>query len=179
MHFNFGKLKVGPSYPCLVVAEMSGNHGGSYKRAVKILEAAKRAGANAIKLQTYTADTLTLKTYKKDFLIPKNSPWSNYKNLWNLYNYAFTPWEWQKKIFAKARKLGMEIFSSPFDEKAVDFLKSLNCCAYKIASSEINHIPLLEKVAETKKPIILSTGLAAKKDIDLAIQTLRKKRLEK
>lgn len=174
MNFQIGRFKIGDNSPTLIVAEMSGNHCGSFDRAIKIIKAAKRAGANAIKLQTYTADTITLKSNKKDFLISKKSPWSHHKNLWNLYNHAYTPWKWQKKIFAKAKNIGLNIFSSPFDEYAVDFLKSLNCCAYKIASSEINHIPLLEKVAKTNKPVILSTGLASEKDIDLAIYTLKK-----
>ena len=178
MNFKLGKLNVGDGYKSLIVAEMSGNHGGSYSRAVKILYAAKKAGADAIKLQTYTADTITLKSSNRDFLIPKNSPWHKHKNLWNLYGSAYTPWKWHKKLFIKARKIGLEIFSSPFDESAVDFLQSLNCCAYKIASSEINHIPLLEKVAKTKKPVILSTGVASEHDVNLAINILRKKNVK-
>ena len=173
MVIKIGKRSVGNGEPCFVVAEMSGNHGGSLNRALKIVRAAKRAGADAIKLQTYTADTITFKSDKKDFLIPKSSPWFDYKTLWNLYNKAHTPWEWHKKIFNEAKSLKLEIFSTPFDEFAVEFLEKLNCPAYKIASSEINHVPLLEKVAKTKKPIILSTGLSELTDLTLAVNVLR------
>jgi pseudaminic acid synthase len=174
MSFNFGKLKIGKKFPSLIVAEMSGNHCGSLKRAIQLIKAAKKSGADAIKLQTYTADTITLKSNRRDFLISKKSPWHNKKSLWNLYKYAHTPWHWHQKLFKEARKIGLEIFSSPFDETAVDFLETLKCCAYKIASSEINHIPLLKRVSLTKKPVIISTGLASRKDIDLAINTLKK-----
>tara|TARA_B110000238_G_C16117295_1_gene435482 strand:+ start:871 stop:1926 length:1056 start_codon:yes stop_codon:yes gene_type:complete len=179
MNIKFGKTLIGNNKKSFVIAEMSGNHNSSLSKAMKIILAAKKCGACAIKLQTYTADTITIKSNKKDFLIPKNSPWSKKKNLWNLYNYAHTPWAWHKKLFDYANKIGIEIFSSPFDDSAVDLLESLNCKAYKIASSEINHIPLLERVAKTKKPIFLSTGLASYKDIDLAIKTLRKKKVKK
>ena len=179
MSFSVGKIRIGENFPSLIVAEMSGNHAGSLKRAINLIKAAKRSGASAIKLQTYTADTITLKSNKKDFLIPKKSPWNNKKNLWNLYDYAHTPWSWHKKLFKEARKIRLEIFSSPFDETAVDFLEKLNCCAYKIASSEINHIPLLKRISLTKKPVIISTGLASKKDIDLAINTLKYEGIKK
>ena len=179
MNIKFGKTLIGHNKKSFVIAEMSGNHNSSLNEAMKIIFAAKKCGASAIKLQTYTADTITIKSNKKDFLIPKDSPWRDKKNLWTLYNYAHTPWAWHKKLFNYANKIGIEIFSSPFDESAVDFLESLNCKAYKIASSEINHIPLLERVAKTKKPIFLSTGLASYKDIDLAIKTLRRKKVKK
>ena len=175
MSFNFGKLKIGKKFPSLIVAEMSGNHCGSLKRAIQLIKAAKKSGADAIKLQTYTADTITLKSNRRDFLISKKSPWHNKKSLWNLYKDAHTPWHWHQKLFKEARKIGLEIFSSPFDIHAVDFLEKMNCPAYKIASPEINHIPLIERVARTKKPIILSLGLANKSDIDLALKTIRKK----
>jgi len=179
MNIDFGKKKVGKNFSSLIVAEMSGNHGGSLKRAIDIIKAAKKAGADAIKLQTYTSDTITLKSNKKDFKISKKSPWYKKIFLWNLYNYAHTPWRWHKRLFSEAKKIGLEIFSSPFDETAVDFLENLNCCAYKIASSEINHIPLLKRVSLTNKPIILSTGLANIKDVDLAIKTLKKEGVKK
>jgi pseudaminic acid synthase len=159
-----------------VVAEMSGNHNGKLSRALNIIKAAKRAGADAIKLQTYRADTITLNSNKKDFLInnlSKKNQWKKFKTFYNLYEHASTPWEWHKKLFLFAQKLKLEIFSSPFDESAVDFLESLNCPAYKIASPEITHIPLLEKVAKTNKPIIISTGLALEKDIKLAIKAVK------
>ena len=174
INFYLGKTPVGESHPAFIVAELSGNHGGSLKRALKLIEKAKKAGANAIKLQTYTADTITLKTKNRDFKININSPWSKFKDYWSLYNFAHTPWHWHKTLFKKAKNLGMEIFSSPFDESAVDFLESLNCSAYKIASPEINHIPLIEKIGKTKKPVILSIGLGNLEDIKLALKTLRK-----
>ncbi len=179
MNIKIGKKIIGQNKESFIIAEMSGNHNASINKAMKIILAAKKCGADAIKLQTYTADTITIKSNKKDFLIPTSSPWKKKKNLWNLYNYAHTPWSWHPKLFNYAKKIGIEIFSSPFDETAVDFLESLGCKAYKIASSEINHIPLIEKVAETKKPVFLSTGLASFKDIDLAIKTLKKKNVQK
>jgi len=174
MKFKIGQTTIGENTPCFVVAELSGNHNGDFNRVKKMILKAKKAGANAIKLQTYTADTITLNSNKSDFKIIKNTPWKNHGNLWNLYNSAFTPWKWHKKIFKLARKLKIEIFSSPFSESAVELLENLNCSAYKIASAEINHIPLLEKVAKTKKPVILSIGLANLSDIKIAISTLKK-----
>ena len=173
MNIKIGKYIIGKDHPCFIVAEMSGNHNKSLTRAIKIIKAAKRAGANAIKLQTYKADTITLKCKKKDFAIGKSSPWAKSKLMWNLYNNASTPWKWHKKLFHEARKNKLEIFSSPFDESAVDFLENLNCPAYKIASPEINHFPLLKKVAKTKKPVILSTGLSGLKDLKIAVTFLR------
>ena len=168
MKIKIGQIYLGDNLPCFVVAEMSGNHGGKIGRALEIIRLAKKAGANAIKLQTYTADSITLKSNKKDFIISKNSPWFKKKNLWNLYKLAHTPLEWHKRLFNEAKKIKLEIFSSPFDEKAVDFLEELKCPAYKIASPEINHNPLIEKVAKTNKPVILSTGLSTYKDIQIA-----------
>ena len=173
MKIKIGQIYLGHNLPCFVVAEMSGNHNGKISRALKIIHSAKKAGANAVKLQTYTADSITLKSNRKDFIISRDSPWFKKKNLWNLYKFAHTPIEWHKRLFQEAKKMKIEIFSSPFDESAVDFLEKLNCPAYKIASPEINHIPLLEKVAKTKKPVILSTGLSTYKDIKLAIKTIR------
>ena len=163
MEVQIGKIIIGSKHPCCVVGEMSGNHGGKISRALKIIHAVKKAGA----------DSITLKSNRKDFIISRDSPWFKKKNLWNLYKFAHTPIEWHKKLFQEAKKIKLEIFSTPFDESAVDFLERLNCPAYKIASAEINHIPLLEKVAKTKKPIILSTGLSTYKDIKLAIKTIR------
>ena len=172
MKFKIGKTLVGKNAPNFIVAELSGNHNGEFRRIKKMVYEAKKAGANAIKLQTYTPDTITLKSNKNDFKIIKNSPWKKKGNLWNLYNSAFTPWDWHNKIFQLARKLKLEVFSSPFDENAVDLLQTLNCSAYKIASPEINHVPLLEKVAKTKKPVILSIGLANITDIKFALKIL-------
>ena len=120
----------------MIIAEISANHNNNFGTIKRLINSAKKNGADLIKIQTYTADTLTIKSNKKDFQIKRKNPWSKNKNLWNLYNHAYTPWKWQKKIFVKAKNIGLNIFSSPFDEYAVDFLKSLNCCAYKIASSE-------------------------------------------
>jgi len=174
-NFKIGKKKIGYKYKTFIVAEISGNHGGKIKNAIKLIKKAKEAGADAVKLQTYTPDTITLNCNKKDFRISEKSPWKKFKNFWNLYNYAHTPFEWHKKLFNYAKKINIEIFSSPFDEHAVDLLEKLECPAYKIASPEINHIPLLERVAATKKPVILSTGLASIKEIYDALKILKKK----
>ena len=170
---RIGKTVLGSGHPTFIVAEMSANHGGTLDRALEIVRSAKRAGADAIKLQTYTADTITLKCDREDFRITGSSPWGNYSTLWALYDEAFTPWDWHAAIFQEARKLELEVFSSPFDESAVDLLESLSCSAYKIASPEITHVPLLERVAQTGKPVIISTGIAELADIELALATLR------
>ena len=171
---KIGKKLVGNNHPCRVVAELSGNHDGNFNRMKKLMLSAKKSGADYLKIQTYTPDKITLKSNKKDFLITNNSPWKSKKNLWNLYNKAYTPWSWHKKIFDYAKKIKIDLFSSPFDESAVDMLEKLKCPAYKIASAEINHIPLIEKIAKTKKPVILSIGLANIEDIRLALKTLKK-----
>lgn len=173
MNIQLGDIKIGYNCPTFIVAEMSGNHGGSIENAIKIVHAAKRAGADAIKLQTYTADTITIKSNKPDFCILDGTAWEKHKTLWDLYNEAHTPWEWHEEIFKVARHIGLEVFSSPFDESAVDFLEALNVKIYKIASPEITNIPLLEKVAKTKKPVILSTGVCDLDDIVLALKTLQ------
>ena len=174
MKFKIGRKYIGDKCPALIVAELSGNHGGSFARIKKMMIKAKESGADMIKLQTYTADTITLNSNRSDFRINKNTPWKKDKNLWDLYNKASTPWKWHKKIFQMGKKLKIDIFSSPFDESAVDLLEELNCPVYKIASAEINHIPLLIKVAKTKKPVIISIGLANLKEVKLAIKTLKK-----
>ena len=170
---RIGKCALGFGHPTFIVAEMSGNHGGSLERALKIVRAAKRSGADAIKLQTYTADTITLKSEREDFRIPGGTPWAGHSFLWDLYEKAHTPWDWHEAIFREARGLQMEAFSSPFDESAVELLERLEVPAYKIASPEITHVPLLERVARTGKPIIISTGVAELVDIDLALSVLR------
>ena len=144
MQVKIGDKILGKGYPTFIVAEMSGNHGGSLETALEIVHAAKRSGADAVKLQTYTADTITLKCNKEDFKILSDSPWASHSTLWDLYNKAHTPWEWHESIFNEARKIGIEIFSSPFDTSAVELLESLNVSVYKIASPEITNIPLLE-----------------------------------
>ena len=152
-------INIGTKYRPKIIAEISGNHNGSLKKAIKLIEAAKKSGADFVKLQTYTADTLTLKSSNKDFQITdKKSLWTG-ETLYNLYKKAYTPWEWHKKLFQVAKKNKITIFSTPFDETAVDFLEKLNTPAYKIASFENNHIPLLQKILKTKKPLIVSTGI--------------------
>lgn len=178
MEFKIGNTLVGDNHPTFIVAEMSANHNGSLEQAIEIVRSAKRCGANAIKIQTYTADTITVNSDKRDFLISKDSPWANYKTLWNLYDAAHTPWEWHDKIFNEAKRLELEFFSSPFDNTAVDFLEELDVGAYKIASPEITNIPLIKKVAKTGKPVLISSGLSGFNDLDLAVKTLRQLKSE-
>jgi pseudaminic acid synthase len=155
-----------------IIAELSANHNGSMATAIETIRAAKRAGADCIKLQTYTADTITIDCDKDDFLI-KGTIWEG-KNLYKLYQEAYTPWEWHKELFKIAKEEGLVCFSSPFDKTAVDFLETLNVPAYKIASFEITDIPLIEYVASKGKPIILSTGIAEEADIELALDACRR-----
>jgi pseudaminic acid synthase len=154
------------------IAEISANHNGSLFHAKKLIRIAKRYGADAVKLQTYTPDTLTIKSNRSDFKI-RGGLW-NGKTLWDLYSKAQTPFEWHKELFDYAKKLKIICFSTPFDESAVDLLESLNCPFYKVASFEMNHIPLIKKIAQTNKPIIISTGMANLKEIDLAYKTAKK-----
>ena len=153
------------------VAEISANHNGSLLHAKKLIKIAKKYGADAVKLQTYTPATLTIKSDKPDFKI-RGGLW-NGKTLWDLYEKAQTPFEWHEELFRYAKKLKIICFSTPFDESAVDLLKSLNCPFYKVASFEMNHIPLIKKIAQTNKPIIISTGMANLKEIDLAYKTAK------
>jgi pseudaminic acid synthase len=153
-----------------IVAELSANHNGSLKTAIDTIISAKRTGADAIKLQTYTADTLTIDCKKEDFLIKSGSIWDG-RTYYDLYKEAYTPWEWHEELFRIAREEGLVCFSSPFDRTAVDFLESLNNPIYKIASFEITDIPLIEYAASKGKPIIISTGIATEEDIQLAIDT--------
>jgi len=155
-----------------IIAELSANHNGSIQTAVETIRAAKRAGANAIKLQTYRPDTITLDSHQKDFLIDDNSIWRG-QNLYDLYKKAYTPWEWHPKLFEVAKEEGLICFSSPFDLTAVDFLEELNNPIYKIASFEITDIPLIRYVASKGKPIIISTGIATDKDIKLALKACK------
>jgi pseudaminic acid synthase len=153
------------------IAEISANHNGSLQQAKKIIHTAKKYGADAVKLQTYTPDTMTIKSNKSDFKI-KGGLWDG-KTLWDLYEKAQTPFEWHKELFDYAKKLKITCFSTPFDESAVDLLESLNCPFYKVASFEMNHIPLIKRIAQTKKKIIISTGMANLKEIDLAYKTAK------
>ncbi len=156
----------------IIIAEISGNHNQSLDTAFSILKNAKRIGLQYIKLQTYKPDTLTLNSKKSEFKVNKNHKYWGGKNLFELYSEAYTPWEWHKIIFQKALKLGIKCFSTPFDDTAVDLLEKCKCPAYKIASFEITHLPLIKKVALTRKPVIMSTGMASKEEIHDAINTL-------
>lgn len=167
-----GKREIGPGKPVFIVAEMSGNHGQSFKRALKIIEAAADAGVDAIKLQTYTADTMTLDCHNKYFQIKDSGLWSG-QSLYELYKKAYTPWEWQPKLKAYAEKRGLIFFSSPFDDTAVDFLEKMKVEVYKVASLEVVDIPLLERIGKTKKPVIMSRGASNREEIKLAIKTLK------
>jgi pseudaminic acid synthase len=155
-----------------IIAELSANHNGSINTAIETIRAAKRAGADCIKLQTYTADTITLDCDKDDFII-KGTIWEG-RNLYSLYKEAYTPWEWHEELFKVAKEEELICFSSPFDKTAVDFLETLEVPAYKIASFEITDIPLIEYVASKGKPIILSTGIAEKEDIELALDACKR-----
>lgn len=155
-----------------IIAEMSANHNGDLGRALSIVDAAAKAGADAVKLQTYTADTITLDCQNKYFETPKGSLWEG-RTLYDLYAKAYTPWEWHRPIMERARELGIGCFSTPFDSTAVDFLENLGVLAYKIASYEIRDIPLIKKVAGTGKPMLISTGIATLEDIYRAVETCR------
>ena len=172
-HFLIGSRKIGAGEPPFIIAEMSGNHNQSLDRALAIVEAAATAGAHGIKLQTYTADTMTLNLSHGEFFIkdPK-SLWEG-RSLYELYEEAHTPWEWHKPIFDRARELGLVAFSTPFDATSVEFLESLEVPCYKIASFEIIDLPLIKQVAETGKPMIISTGMASIAEIDDAVRTAR------
>jgi len=155
-----------------LVAEISANHCGSFQLAKKLVSCAKKNGANAVKLQTYTADTMTIKSKKKYFKI-KHGLWKGY-NIWKLYNEAQTPLKWHKKLFYYGKRIGITIFSTPFDESAVDFLEKLKCPMYKVASFEMTDIPLIKKIASTKKPMIISTGLASLEEIETTFKIAKK-----
>lgn len=169
---KIGNIEINHNSATFIIAELSANHNGSIETAIETIKAAKRAGANCIKLQTYTADTMTIDSNKDDFVI-KGTIWDG-QNLHKLYQKAYTPWEWHKTLFKAAKAEGLICFSSPFDKSSVDFLESLNVPAYKIASFEITDIPLIEYVASKGKPIILSTGIATLEDIELAIDACKR-----
>lgn len=170
---KIGGRSIGPEAPPLVIAEMSGNHNQSLDRALAIVEAAAAAGAHALKIQTYTADTMTLDMDQGEFAITDpNSLWAG-KSLYKLYQEAYTPWEWHEPIFRRARELGLIAFSTPFDETAVDFLESMDVPCYKIASFENTDLPLIRKAAATGKPMIVSTGMATAAELDECVRTAR------
>ena len=169
---KIGNKLIGDGHPCFIIAEMSGNHNMDYNRAVEIIKEAKKAGVDAIKLQTYTADTITLKSDKEYFKTGDNTLWRG-MTLYQLYEQAYTPWEWQPRLKQLADELDIILFSSPFDITAVDFLEKMEVPAYKIASYEVNDIQLIRKVAQTGKPILISTGIASMEDIERAVCVCR------
>lgn len=169
---RIGKRTIGAGHPVFVIAEMSANHGHSYEQALELVRTAKLSGADAIKLQTYTPDTLTINCDLPDFQIGKGTLWEG-KNLYKLYGEAYTPWEWQPKLKKEAEALGLICFSTPFDETAVAFLEQMEVPAHKIASFELVDTELLRAVARTGKPVIMSTGMATLEEIEEAVATLR------
>ncbi|HIQ21647.1 MAG TPA: pseudaminic acid synthase [Planctomycetes bacterium] len=168
---QIGTRRIGPGQPPYVVAEMSANHGGSFQRARAIVEAAARAGADAVKLQTYTPETLTIDCHRKPFRI-EAGPWAG-RSLYELYSEAAMPWQWQPRLEQVATDLGIQLFSTPFDASAVDFLEGMDVPAYKIASFELVDLPLLERVARTGKPVLVSTGMATLGEIEEAVGALK------
>ncbi len=164
--------KIGLDFPVYCIAELSGNHNQDFDQAVELIHAARNAGADAVKLQTYTADTLTIQSDQEYFRVGGGTLWDG-RTLYDLYQEAYTPWEWQPKLKSIANELGMDLFSTPFDSTAVDFLEEMNVPAHKIASFELVDLPLIKKVAQTGKPMIISTGMATLSEIDDAVRAAR------
>ncbi len=169
---KIGNRSIGPGHPVYVVAELSANHNQDFEQAVRIVQAAKQAGVDAIKLQTYTPDTITIASDRAEFRIKGGTLWDG-RNLHDLYGEAYTPWEWQPKLQKVAGDLGLDFFSAAFDASAVDFLEKMSVPVHKIASCELVDIPLIRKMAETRKPLIMSTGMASVEEIEEAVQTAR------
>ena len=166
------KIKIGENYPPYVIAELSANHNGSLIKAKETILSAKLNGASAVKMQTYTADSMTINCSEKDFLI-KGGLWDGYL-LYDLYKEASTPYSWHEELFYYAKEIGITLFSTPFDEKAVDFLEDLNTPAYKIASFELTDLPLIKYIAKKNKPILISTGMGSEREIKEAVETIKK-----
>ena len=164
--FEIAGRKIGPGNPCYIIAELSANHGQKIENALALVKVAKDAGADAIKLQTYRADTITIDCDADPFMIKKGTVWEG-QRLYDLYEEAHTPWDWHKAIFDEAAKHGLHCFSSPFDDTAVDFLEELDAPAYKIASFELIDIPLIKYIAKTGKPILMSTGMSSEEEISI------------
>jgi pseudaminic acid synthase len=169
---RIGNRTIGPSQPVYVVAELSANHNQEFENAVRLIHEAKEAGADAVKLQTYTADTITIQSEGEQFRIAGGTLWDG-RTLHDLYGEAYMPWEWQPKLKQAANDLGMDLFSTPFDDSAVDFLEKMNVPAHKVASFELVDIGLIQKIARTGKPIIMSTGMATLEEIEEAVQAAR------
>jgi N-acetylneuraminate synthase len=167
-----GKRSIGPGQPTYVIGEMSANHGQSFDQAVAIVRAAKQAGVDAVKLQTYMPDTITIASDREEFRVGGGTIWDG-RNLHDLYSEAYTPWEWQPKLKKVAEDMGMDLFSSAFDSTAVDFLEEMGVAAHKVASFELVDIPLIQKMARTGKPLIMSTGMANVEEIEEALQSAR------
>ena len=170
---QIGDRKIGPANSTYIIAELSANHGGSIDQALNVIRAMKDAGADAVKLQTYTADTLTLKSDRPEFRVGEGTLWEG-RTLYDLYEEAHTPWEWHEQLFQLANELGMDCFSTPFDKTAVDFLETLNPPCYKIASFELVDLPLIEYVASKGRPIIMSTGMGTLAEISEAVAVIKK-----
>jgi len=170
---KIGSFEINNNSEVFIIAELSANHNGSLEVAINTIRAAKRSGANAIKLQTYTADTITIDCDKDDFILKSGSIWDG-RTFYDLYKEASTPWEWHEELFKVAKEEGLVCFSSPFDPTAVELLEKLNVPAYKIASFEITDIPLIELVASKGKPVIISTGIAGQEDIELALDACKR-----
>jgi N-acetylneuraminate synthase len=171
--FKIGNRKIGPGQPVYVIAELSANHNGNFEQAAHLVRAARECGADAVKLQTYTADTLTIPCDRPEFRIGGGTLWDG-RTLHNLYAEAYTPWDWHPKLKVVADEVVLDLFSSPFDSTAVDFLEQINVPAYKVASFELVDLPLIEKIARTGKPIIMSTGMATLAEIAEAVEAVRR-----
>ncbi len=169
---RIGRGNIGGASPTYIIAELSANHNQKFDQAVKIIHAAKDSGADAVKLQTYTADTITIKSDKEYFRVGGGTLWDG-RSLHDLYGEAYTPWEWQPRLMKVANDLGLDLFSTPFDATAVDFLEEMNVPAHKVASFEIVDIALIQKIARTGKPMIMSTGMASAEEINEALQAAR------
>lgn len=169
--FQIDSRRIGPGAPVYIIAELSANHNQNFETAVKTVQAAKDAGADAVKLQTYTPDTITLASDREEFRINAGTLWDG-RTLHDLYREAFMPWDWQPKLKTIAEQLGLDLFSSAFDSTAVDFLERMNVLVHKVASFELVDIPLIQTMARTGKPLILSTGMATREEIDEAVQAV-------
>ncbi len=167
-----GEREIGPGQPVFIIAELSGNHHQNYDEAIKLIDAAAEAGADAVKLQTYTADTITIDCDNDYFQVKVNDAWKG-QTLYSLYQKVYTPWDWQPKLKKYGESKGLVVFSTPFDNTAVDFLEKMNVALYKVASFEVVDIPLLKKIGQTKKPVVMSRGMSSAEELELAIKTLK------